>query len=397
MYNRRNYQWATVMVALLFCMTTACKETATPVVQSCTTVTDSLIPLKINIGKPLNLYLDSLLVIGVQTPVQYLEKENALLILDTYGKRLLQYPLTAADTVTKPSRTQALHLNDKVMYMHYLNRDSLLLYTYGLFRLSYYNLDTDTVYKTLSFYDRKVKTNFAFNPAPPNASNAAPIIFKGNNIIGTGYLMGEHDSEVPAGRTLFSILHLPDGSLQHKVPYSAIYKTGNWGGSHMRTTYSAYNRQQGTLLLSLPADHNLQVIDSAWNITTVYAGSRQKFCISSMPIRKNSPQLQDPDNALRYFTNTAAYRDIIYDAYHQRYYRVLQTPPAAAELNAQQLGEKHATLIAFDNTFHYLGEGPLPKGLALDNFFVTEQGLYFLNVANHDQNIGQYVHINPEL
>jgi len=276
------------MVALLFCIA-ACKEKKAPVVSNCSAARYSAIPLHISTGQPLNLYLDSMLVTGVQTPIQYLEKEDMLLVLDTYAKRLLWYPLHSPGPLSRPVQEHALHISEKVMYMHYINRDTLLLYTYGLFRLSYYSLAKDTVYKTLSFYDKKIKPGFAFNPAPPNAGPTAPIIVKNNLLIGIGYLMGEHDSEVPAGRTLLSIVHLPGGGIQYKVPYSPVYKTGNWGGSHMRTPYAAYNAQEDKLVLSLPADHLVQVIDSSWQVQQVYAGSGQKICITSMPVPKNSP------------------------------------------------------------------------------------------------------------
>ncbi|GAA0551084.1 hypothetical protein GCM10009415_36270 [Chitinophaga japonensis] len=388
---------APFLLFIVYAGTTGCAGKEAAPVNNCAADSGRLISLKAVVADTLRLYLDSLLVVGVQTPVQYVEKENALLVYDGYNKRLLSYPLDAGTALLRPGHIQPLHLDGKVTYFQYLRPDSLLLYTYDSFQLLFYNMAADSVYKTLSFTGRPLPPNLAFNPAPPNACNAAPIILKDHTIIGVGYLIGEREHEVPEGRTLCTEIHLPDGKVQHKVPYSKVYRSANWGGVHMRTPYAAYNATEDKLLLSLPADHRLQVIDSAWQVKDIYAGTREPCCISALPFPKTHQKMKDPDMPLRYFTGTPSYRNIIFDPYRQRYYRLLQLPPAATALNHEGLAEKHAKIIAFDTAFHYLGEASLPGSLALDNFFVTARGLYFLDAANKDSNIGRYVQIKMEL
>jgi hypothetical protein len=237
-----------------------------------------------------------------------------------------------------------------------------------------------------------------FNPAPPFASPASPLIFKGNTVIGAGFLIGESEKEEHAGRTICTVLDLRNNRLSYKIPYSQIYTKANWGGSHMRTPYTAYNPSTRQLIMSLPADHQVQVIDSTWQVVReAPAHSREKTCISAQTLAKNEKRMGDADEALRYFTGTPAYRNIIFDKYHNRYYRILQLPPVAESLNPQGVAEKQNRVIVFDGDLQYLGEAPLPAGLGLDNFFVTAAGLYFLNASNKQENVGQYIQIRLEI
>lgn len=382
---------------VIFTCINGCSGKKIAPVTSCTEDHGPVIPLKINISDTLRLLLDSTLVIGVQTPVNYVDSGNLLMVFDSYNKRLLEYPLTDTRAPVQPGYVQQVPVDQKVTYLKYVNRDSVLLYAYGVFKLYCYSIRHNSIYKEWSFVRKGLQPSHAFNPALPNASNAAPVIFRGNDIIGIGYLIGEHDNDIPAGRTICSRIRIKDGKVDYKVPYSNVYHTGNWGGVHMRTTYAAYNEGDGKIVLSLPADHNLQVVDSAWNISTVYAGTREHQCITATPFSKSHKKMEDPDEALRYFTAIPSYRNIIFDKYHHRYYRILQLPPAPSELDEEQTGEKHARIIAFDKNYQYLGEAPLPKGLVLDNFFLTSQGLYFLNATNHDQNTAYYVQIKIAL
>jgi len=402
MWNRLLHWRATCVVALplffiAYTAITGCSSKAAAPVTYCAADSGRLIPLKAVVADTLQLYLDSLLVIGVQTPVQYLEEENTLLVYDGYNQRLLKYPLAADTMPLQPGHIYPLRVEGKITYFQYRHPDSLLLYAYNSFQLLYYNMAADSVYRTWSFMGRQLPPSLAFSPAPPNAGNAAPLIFKDSAVIGVGYLMGEREQEAPDGRTICTEIHLPDGKVQYKLPYSGVYRSANWGGVHMRTPYAAYNAGEDKLLLSLPADHQLQVIDSAWQVKEVYAGTRERCCISALPFPKAHQKMQDPDLPLRYFTGTPSYRNIIFDPYRQRYYRLLQLPPAATALNHEGLAEKPAKIIAFDTAFRYLGEAPLPMGLALDNFFVTARGLYFLDAGNKDPNIGRYVQIKMEL
>lgn len=366
---------------------TACNNEKAAPYSNCILSKEPVIPITITRGRMLNLYLDSIMVLGISTPVDYHEKEQLLYVFDSYNKRLLEYPVQFTGDTIRPRNNQPVHVKHKVSYLKYISPDSLVLYAYGGSKLLYYSINHGAVANEYTFMKNKAA---GMNAAPPYANAAAPFLFIGRTITGFGFLLGEKENEDPAYRTICATIQLPSGNTSYRVPYSNVYRQHNWGGSHLRTPYTAYNEQARKLLLSLPADHNIQLVDSNWQVKDVYAGTRRQICITSMGLSKDNEKVLDVEYALQYYTSTPSYRNIIYDRYHDRYYRILELPPAKAQLPDGKPAGKAASLIAFDRDLQYLGEAALPDGLALDNFFITAEGLYFLNVRNKDQNIAQY-------
>lgn len=366
---------------------TACNDGKADPYSNCILSKDPVVPITITQGNMLNLYLDSIMVMGISTPIDYHEKEQVLYTFDSYNKRLLEYPLTFTGDTIRPQNSQPVHVKHKISYLKYISPDSLILYAYGGSKLFYYSISRGAVEKEYTFMKNKAA---GMNAAPPYANAAAPFLLIGQTITGFGFLLGEKEGENPGFRTICATIQLPSGNTSYRIPYSAVYRQHNWGGSHLRTPYATYNEQARKLLLSLPADHNIQLVDSNWQVKDLYAGTRQQICITSMGLSKGNEKVLDVDYALQYYTGTPSYRNIIYDRYHDRYYRILELPPAKAQLADGKPAGKAASLIAFDKDLQYLGEATLPDGLALDNFFITADGLYFLNMRNKDQNIAQY-------
>lgn len=371
-----------LFLLLLF---SACDTGTVKPFRNCNTVKDPLIPLTIVFDDTIHLYLDSLMVMGISTPIDYHEKGNTLYVFDSYNKRLLEYPLMK-DGITYPQPPRPIRTRQKITYFRYLSADSLILYSYGGATLSYYSMARDSIYNELAFIKKTIP---GMEAAPPYANAASPIFFTGTSVIGIGFLIGEKDNEDVNGRTISTAIHLPKGNISYHLPYSKVYWQNNWGGSHLRTPYATYNEQ---LIISFPADHNIQVADSNWQVKEIYAGSRKNICITSMELSKSNKKVYDAEVALQYFTRTPSYRNIMYDPYHQRYYRILELPPVNEKLMSKQV-----FLIAFDKDFNYLGEAALPDTFALDNFFINADGVYFLNAANKDQNIAQYVQCKIKL
>lgn len=365
----------------------ACNNGRVDPYSNCILSKDPVVPITITQGRMLNLYLDSIMVMGISTPIDYHEKEQLLYVFDSYNKRLLEYPVVFTGDTISPRNNQPVHVKHKVSYLKYISPDSLILYAYGGAKLLYYSIGRGAVDGEYTFMKNKAA---GMNAAPPYANAAAPFLFIGQTITGFGFLLGEKENEHPAYRTICATIQLPSGNTSYRVPYSNVYKQHNWGGSHLRTPYATYNEQARKLLLSLPADHNIQLVDSNWQVKDVYAGTRRQICITSMGLSKSNEKVLDVEYALQYYTSTPSYRNIIYDRYHDRYYRILELPPVKAQLANGKPAGKAASLIAFDSDLRYLGEAALPDGLALDNFFLTAEGLYFLNVRNKDQNIAQY-------
>jgi hypothetical protein len=377
--------------SLLCCITaaalTACNNGSEKPYSNCVRTQASAVPITITRGKMLNLYLDSLMVLGITTPIDYHEKEQVLYAFDSYNKRLLEYPLVFTGDTIRPRNIRLVHVKDKISYLKYLSPDSLVLYAYGGSKLLYYSMTRGVADKEYTFMKHKAP---GMNAAPPYANAAAPFLFIGQTVTGFGFLLGEQEGEQHAFRTICATIQLPSGNTSYRIPYPDVYRGHNWGGSHMRTPYATYNEQTRQLLLSLPADHHVQVVDSNWQVKDVYAGSRRQICITSLGLSKGNEKVLDVDYALKYYTGTPSYRNIIYDPYHERYYRILELPPVKEKQTNGKPAAKTASLIAFDRDLQYLGEAALPDGLALDNFFITAEGLYFLYVRNKDQNLAQY-------
>ena len=368
-------------------MFNACDNEQVKTWSNCSGARQKVIPLPISFTDTLNLFLDSMMVMGISTPVDYHEKEQLLYSFDVYNKRLLKYSLDTSQSVIYPEMLCHVNLKQKVTYFAFIAPDSLLLYAYGSAKLFFYNIRKDTVYKALNFRDRAGGRE----AAPPYASPSSPLFFNNHKIVGAGFLLGEKENDHFSGRTICTAIDPASGTPSYYIPYSAVYKEHNWGGSHLRTPYTCYNQRTKKILLSLPADHQLYAIDSGWNVKAIDAGSATNVCITSMNLAKGNKKVLDAEVALEYYLGTPSYRNIIYDPYQDRYYRLLEMPFLPDKTGKPHLPGKQCYLIAFDHQFKYLGEGLLPDGLALDNFFITRNGLYFLNLNNKNQNIAQYV------
>lgn len=373
------------ILCFLWCAMTAifsaCHQGKIKTYSNCNPAGDSS-SIRLSFGDTLHFSLDSLMILNITTPVSYEENTRTFYAFDEYNKRLLVYPLRQRAMIN-PDTIYQLSTKQKITWFKVFSPDSVVLYGYGTGHLYYYSLRNNTVVKELDFGN----TGAA---ARPYATAGSPVYFNDSVITGFGYLMGEIPDEKPAGRTICSAIHLPGGHASYHVPYSDIYREYNWGGAHLRTVY-ATQQGTGTYILSLPADHNVQVIDSNWQIKNVYAGSRKKVCITSMDLSKHNKKMFETDVALDYYFSTPSYRNIIHDKYHDRFYRILEWPPVNAKLG------KKSWLIAFDKDFKYLGEAPLPESLALDNFFLTSDGLYILDTNNKDQNTARYVQCKVEI
>jgi len=182
----------------------------------------------ISMGDTLNIYLDSLMVMGIATPIDYHEKENRLYVLDNYNNRLLDYPLNHTQELISPENIHNIKVKGKITYFKYLSSDSLILYAYSGATLLYYSIADDLIYKKTGFINKSAGKQ----AAPPYANAAAPLFFSGNTIIGFGFLIGESDHENPAARTLCSTIDVQTGNTRYGIPYSKVYQQHNWGGSH---------------------------------------------------------------------------------------------------------------------------------------------------------------------
>jgi hypothetical protein len=380
-----------LFLLLFLAAISACNNKNINTWSNCSNTHGKVIPLRLSFKDTLNLFLDSMMVMGISTPIDYHEQGHTLYSFDTYNRRLLKYTVDTPGRVINPEILCQVSLKQKVTWFNYISPDSLVLYAYGSAKLFFYDIQKAAVYKELTFLNKVAGMPQGIEAAPPYANPSSPVFFKEDKIIGAGFLLGEKEKDNFNGRTIFAGIDRASGTPSYHIPYSEVYREHNWGGSHLRTPYTTYNAHTKEMVLSLPADHHLYIIDSSWNIKTVAAGSADSICITSMGLAKGNEKVLDAEVALAYYLGTPSYRNIIYDPYQDRYYRLLEMPLVKDKTGTMPLPGKKCYLVAFDHDFKYLGEGLLPDGLALDNFFVTRTGVYFLNLSNKDQNIAQYV------
>jgi hypothetical protein len=382
---------SSLFLLLFLAAISACNNKNINTWSNCSNTHGKVIPLRLSFNDTLNLFLDSMMVMGISTPIDYHEQGHTLYSFDTYNRRLLKYTVDTPGRVINPEILCQVSLKQKVTWFNYISPDSLVLYAYGSAKLFFYDIQKAAVYKELTFLNKVAGMPQGIEAAPPYANPSSPVFLKEDKIIGAGFLLGEKEKDNFNGRTIFAGIDRATGTPSYHLPYSEVYREHNWGGSHLRTPYTTYNARTKEMVLSLPADHHLYVIDSSWNIQTVAAGSADSICITSMGLAKGNEKVLDAEVALAYYLGTPSYRNIIYDPYQDRYYRLLEMPLVKDRTGTMPLPGKKCYLVAFDHDFKYLGEGLLPDGLALDNFFVTRTGIYFLNLSNKDQNIAQYV------
>src|ERR1044072_9918530 len=122
----------TVLIYWITAVTlTACNSGKEVPYANCILTREPVVPITITQGNMLNLYLDSLMVLGISTPIDYHAKEQVLYAFDSYNKRLLEYPLVFTGDTIRPRNILPVHVKHKISYLKYISPDSLMLYAYG--------------------------------------------------------------------------------------------------------------------------------------------------------------------------------------------------------------------------------------------------------------------------
>lgn len=88
--------------------------------------------------------------------------------------------------------------------------------------------------------------------------------------------------------------------------------------------------------------------------------------------------VQNYNESLIYDYTTSRYYQVIYDPYHEIYYRFALMGNTIDELNDPEINYKlRARVILLDKKFKKVGEVPLERGRYLyQNFFVGKNGLH---------------------
>lgn len=345
--------------------------------------------------KSIEIKLDSIQVVGWMTPMQVSKDNKHLIILDEHNKRLFYYDIRNKYKLVKCVNLKKELLPKNIMNFIDIGNGEIVFYSYSKHQLIFYSINKNEVLRKVDFEMVENPDNFFKNISPslPYFTAASPIILRDSLAIGFGYYAGEIEMENPEARTIGSIINLKNAEKTYSILYPKKYWIDNWGGVYFRAVYACYNNKNKNFVLSFPADHNLQVFDASWKETEVDGSSRQNICINPMLINKNSKKMENREYVYNHYASNASYGAIIYDPYRDQYYRILQPAVSAEELKNNATPEKESYLIFLDHNFKYKGELPLPKGIVTTNFFLTEEGLFFLNLNNKNEDIASFYKI----
>ncbi|MEH6307840.1 hypothetical protein RYH73_19455 [Olivibacter sp. CPCC 100613] len=329
--------------------------------------------------------LDDSLVVTAQSQVQYLPKRRSLAVLDSYFSRIAFFDVQSG----KQNGNIIFKKEDiphKIDGFLITEQNSILLFNYS--EKYIYTLDSKgSVTNVVTMLHKKKGGMLDGNPSP-NPCNASPFHLAGDTLTFTGYLYGEHDLEPFDRRFIRGKVDLLSGDCISDIIYPNIYRETNWGGDYYRIPYTCY-LEDGTSFISLPAEHMIMKVERSGKLSYVNGGPSQRICVNSMGFRKEMLKHgQRDDLILKHYQDNYSYKNIMYLSNKQRIIRILELPNTS-EAGALPVTKKSKLLI-FNPEFEFMDETILPEDLSTDNYFITTEGIFFLNLTNKDENKAHY-------
>jgi hypothetical protein len=160
-----------------------------------------------------------------------------------------------------------------------------------------------------------------------------------------------------------------------RLPFT--YPPNYWAEGKREPVYSRIH-ENGKFIYSFFGDHYIYVTADHVHVERHPAKSRY---FNTLGIYPNSMGMNE---YLRYICQYGHYASIVYDKWRRVYYRFVYLPSEVQlddDLMQKAYNPETISIIILDDRFEVLGETRLPKNrFIIDNFFVTEQGLY---VSNH--------------
>lgn len=382
----------TIIILVIAIVLASCQHSSTPVLKSYSC--PSLKPIyskrklqKASFNSRYSLLLDDSLVVASATQVQFDSTLNQLVTFDRYFQRLLFYDLRKTSCVRQINLSKNEFSKNLITSFKIINRDSLIVFNSS--RNKFYLISS----KGKILLEKPLKKpisqdRFVAYPSP-FIQNASPIYWDKGKVITTGFLFGEHDKIDPAKRFCRIITPLNDAESTFDIKYPSIYDSANWGGDFYRSVYSMMDHS-GIMYISFPAEHRLLQIK----------GEKLTWVSGSYPGMKCIPSLPDPKDSLRnrsyhfkineHYATNYSYKNIFYLPHDKIFIRILELPLKLSQLNSDRTGIKPCELIIFDENHHYISRINLPDTLSSNNFFITDEGICFLNTKNKNENIAQY-------
>lgn len=187
------------------------------------------------------------------------------------------------------------------------------------------------------------------------------------------------------GFTTF-IIDRKTGNISRHIPYPKSYRNF-YGALLMQVPYSAFNPDEGLIVVGFPIDGTLYILDLNGRISrTVYAESIQAHQIT--PLRKGRWGLGvSSEEEIEYFRKVTSYGNILYDSYRNLYYRIVErSTPMPGVLGSNKA--KSLSVIILDKNFRIVGESDLDDVFFAGfryTCFVSKEGLNLQLLTSDDE------------
>lgn len=309
--------------------------------------------------------------INLYTASQYIPNENLYSFM-SIDKKILLY-----DYNRKKMVKEVLLPGLQPSSYEYINKDSIFVLDYIDNSLTI--IDSES--KIIDSY--RINHTIEYYPFP--VTKVSPITYLNNSVYIWGNIAGEYVNESGENRRVLLRYNLDSRGASYFVPYPKIYEN-NWNGTLFRWCYAEYNSNRDIFIISFPADHFLYTYDYKSNALTSYYGGSQ-YIDATLFSLKDKTEFVDSDMRTKHFVESDSYSKIIYDSYHDIYYRFAELQTVYEGIPGWQ---KRISIIIFNSNFEIIGEkyvGSLPSIYRYASF-VTEKGLHLPKIsANEDMMI----------
>ena len=267
-------------------------------------------------------------------------------------------------------------IQNDIMYFLPHNRDSLFLFTHGLFSyLSNFEGELVDKYPTLDLSFRQ----------SVYATNSSPLIFRNDQLFYNSIFFGNYDEEYQP----LMCYDLKSNAVTTFGGLPPVYFEGNWGGFPYDYIYHVYDKNNDIIIYSFPAFNELVVYDFS---SSLEYSSKTSFKSSlTPPFPKGKEVDENSLEWIRKINRTPIFGEIYYDNVNERFYRVYKYPASEAEVNKRNPLRKIA-LLSYSTDLEFLGEYILPEGYYFhtNNYFLYNDSI-FIRVKVDSEDLIKFV------
>lgn len=264
---------------------------------------------------------------------------------------------------------------------YYFSKDTLVLYSYFSDKLSIRIRDSTRLLSLgIQDYGLLCPKPFLMTSSPME------VLGDGETLVLPVFLAGIGSLKDEVNRHSVLLYNYKTGIYEYKVPFPDEYYGRNWGGNFAYMQPYLTISEDGRILISFAACHDLFVYDPRLDQNTrYYAGSGliQKIAPSSIPISHAAGKQKE---LMEWYYRNPSYEGIHYDPYRHLYYRIARLGLPSERERAHEGNNKPVIVIVLDEKLCYLGECHLPENVLYNSFcaFVAPGG-FNIQVINGNE------------